>query len=150
MNREWLTQAACAGMADATYAEADPFHPEPNRGKPDYREARSICEGCPVRQACLADAMATETKGERAGFRGGLTPDERQALYRRGIRGTATPDDLAVVVPLPRTGRTTCDRQHDWSIPGTLHIRPNGRRICVPCERIRDRRKKARQRLEAS
>ena len=46
----------------------------------DPKRARALCAGCPVRRACLDDALAEEGDlGERARWlvRGGLTPKER-------------------------------------------------------------------------
>lgn len=71
-------QAACAG------APVDLFFPDPTR--PDARDteqARAICAGCPVREACLAAGMA-----EKHGVWGGLTSRERRVL-RRKQRGEA-------------------------------------------------------------
>jgi hypothetical protein len=50
--------------------------------------ARSICRSCPVRKACLDQAMTEETGAEygRFGFRGCLTWAERNELARRGGR----------------------------------------------------------------
>jgi WhiB family redox-sensing transcriptional regulator len=44
------------------------------------REARSVCQGCPVRLECLADALDSRTE---FGVWGGLTERERRALRRR-------------------------------------------------------------------
>lgn len=38
----------------------------------------AICADCPVKAACLADALRTETVGSIFGIRGGLTPDQRR------------------------------------------------------------------------
>lgn len=49
----------------------------------DPRRARALCAGCPVKQACLDDAMADEAGlGPRSRWlvRGGLTPQDRAAL----------------------------------------------------------------------
>ena len=43
-------------------------------------EAVTICHGCPVRQACLEQAMREEPAGGRYGIRGGLTPEERRKI----------------------------------------------------------------------
>jgi hypothetical protein len=75
-----LSSGACFGLADETYAESDPFHPEPTRGptpKDLYAEAAAICKRCPIRDLCLQDAL-TETV--QWGYRGGMTPEQRQAL----------------------------------------------------------------------
>lgn len=44
------------------------------------REARTVCQGCPVRLECLADALDSRTE---FGVWGGLTERERRALRRR-------------------------------------------------------------------
>lgn len=47
------------------------------------RQAKALCDGCPIKTACLADALDEEsqTSARRAfGIRGGLTPAERRQL----------------------------------------------------------------------
>ena len=44
------------------------------------REARIVCTGCPVRLACLADALDNRMD---FGVWGGMTERERRALLRR-------------------------------------------------------------------
>lgn len=48
-----------------------------------YDEARPICESCPVRELCLASALANK---ERYGMWGGLTPIERRRIERKDRR----------------------------------------------------------------
>lgn len=48
-----------------------------------YEEGKAICAECPIREACLADAMA---RRERFGLWGGLTPIERRRIERRERR----------------------------------------------------------------
>lgn len=48
-----------------------------------YDEARSICNGCPVRNECLSHALAAK---ERYGMWGGLTPIERRRIERKERR----------------------------------------------------------------
>lgn len=48
-----------------------------------YREARQLCNACPVKAECAAYAV----KWEFDGFFGGLTPRERHALRPRSNRG---------------------------------------------------------------
>lgn len=77
-----LSAGACFGLADETYAESDPFHPEPTRGptpKDLYDEAAAICARCSLRDLCLQDAL-TETV--QWGYRAGMTPEDRQPLLR--------------------------------------------------------------------
>jgi DNA-binding CsgD family transcriptional regulator len=92
-----LSSGACFGLADETYAESDPFHPEPTRGptpKDLYAEAAAICKRCPIRDLCLQDAL-TETV--QWGYRGGMDPEARQALKSGEVtkqRGAPTDQDL--------------------------------------------------------
>lgn len=69
---EWLSQARCVGMDPEIW-----FH------RDSQAEARRICRRCPVRKACLALAIAIESKpGNFAphGVFGGLTARQRTAL----------------------------------------------------------------------
>jgi hypothetical protein len=43
--------------------------------------AMALCVVCPIREACLRDALERD---ERYGIRGGKTPMERMAMIRRG------------------------------------------------------------------
>lgn len=63
---EWRDRAACAGMAVEVFFDD---------GMLDV--AREKCQGCPVRQQCLDDALLN---GENHGIRGGLVPAERRDL----------------------------------------------------------------------
>ena len=82
---EWQLQGSCR--------DADPrlfFHPEGERG-PARRErdaaARDVCSSCPVLQQCRSHAL---TVREPYGVWGGLTEDDREAIYaderRRNLR----------------------------------------------------------------
>jgi WhiB family redox-sensing transcriptional regulator len=73
---EWQLQGSCR--------DADPrlfFHPEGERG-PARRErdaaAREICGSCPVLDQCRSHAL---TVREPYGVWGGLTEDDREAIY---------------------------------------------------------------------
>jgi WhiB family transcriptional regulator, redox-sensing transcriptional regulator len=76
---DWRTFAACR--------KEDPelFFPLPGEaGK--IAAAKRICGSCPVRRACLADALAMEggRSGEsRHGVRGGLGPSGRRNRYEQ-------------------------------------------------------------------
>lgn len=64
----WRRNAACLGMdVELFYAGGREL------------EAKRLCAGCPVLDACLEDAVL---KGDYEGVRGGLTGDERRALVR--------------------------------------------------------------------
>ncbi len=72
---DWQTQAACRDM------DRELFFPEPGE-MARVNAAKQVCTGCPVRAACLADAMAWERPGHRYGVVGGLSAHERQQLHR--------------------------------------------------------------------
>jgi WhiB family redox-sensing transcriptional regulator len=72
---------ACRGEDPAIF-----FHPEGERGparESRERAAKAICGGCPVRQECASHALAVR---EPYGVWGGLSEDDREAIYRRGTR----------------------------------------------------------------
>jgi WhiB family redox-sensing transcriptional regulator len=69
---EWQEKALCA--------QTDPEAFFPEKGG-STREAKRICLGCEVRDACLEYALAND---ERFGIWGGLSERERRRL-KRGI-----------------------------------------------------------------
>lgn len=79
LDEPWRDQAACID------ADPDIFFP-PDNGTPGplqtgyYREARTYCDRCEVRQECLNYAIANN---EKYGLWGGHTPKQRQQLRRR-------------------------------------------------------------------
>ena len=82
---DWQMHGACRGEDPAIF-----FHPEGERGPArEAREkaAKAICGGCPVRQECASHALAVR---EPYGVWGGLSEDDREAIYRRSTRVPAT------------------------------------------------------------
>jgi WhiB family redox-sensing transcriptional regulator len=67
-------------QANALCAQTDPEAFFPEKGG-STREAKRICQGCEVRDACLEYALAND---ERFGIWGGLSERERRRL-KRGI-----------------------------------------------------------------
>lgn len=66
--RSWRSAAACRGLPTAM------FFPDPHRPEADgAADARTVCNTCPVRDAC-AEAGAAEPDG----IWGGLSPQERR------------------------------------------------------------------------
>lgn len=68
----WTAVAACGSgevSPDALFVEGAA-----------QREARSVCQACPVRLECLADALDNRMD---FGVWGGMTERERRALLRR-------------------------------------------------------------------
>lgn len=81
---DWQLQAACRGLDSEVF-----FHPDGQRGSArTVREhnAKLICASCPVMQQCREHALRVR---EPYGVWGGLTEDEREAIYRFGRRDTS-------------------------------------------------------------
>lgn len=79
-DHDWARRSACAaeGIAPMFPAEGDEVGI-------DY--AKGICNRCPVREACLDEAM---NRNESFGIWGGLTPGERRMRRRQELRATAS------------------------------------------------------------
>jgi len=72
----WTADANCLGL------DPDLFFPD--RGETVLRELRVVCMACTVRQDCLEAALYEEQGGgQRYGFRGGMSPKEREREHRR-------------------------------------------------------------------
>ena len=74
---DWQVKAACRGPQGTTM-----FFPPSNFERKDVKEqrerrAKAICQGCPVRKACLEHAIAIR---ELHGIWGGTNEVERKAL----------------------------------------------------------------------
>lgn len=91
-DQPWTLHAACGIPADP---EHDPFYDPPrigrSRGYPsgsyDWAEAQAICATCPVTTICRDQARA---RGERHGYFGGESPDQRIAwltAHHRPVMG---------------------------------------------------------------
>lgn len=78
MRTDWRQHAACRDVA------LEVFHP-PEKTSMD--EPRRICHQCPVRAACLAEAIELR---DTFGFRAGMTGEERRKLLRRPEKDLAT------------------------------------------------------------
>lgn len=71
---EWRKQAACAG------SDSDIFFPIGEEDDSLAAPAKAVCAVCPVRDACLQYALATN---QTEGVWGGMTGPERRRLRRR-------------------------------------------------------------------
>ena len=78
----WSTQASCNGMVteDFYIGTTDDTGWYAPRHADHIRALRALCASCPVRLACLDDAIATF---DRHAFRGGMTPPERRRYARK-------------------------------------------------------------------
>lgn len=76
---DWQLEGACRFLP-VEQAEVF-FHPEGERGPARSqrdRAAQAICAGCPVRRECAAHALAVR---EPYGVWGGMTEEDREAVY---------------------------------------------------------------------
>jgi WhiB family redox-sensing transcriptional regulator len=71
----WSEDALCRGIPEIFFALVKTRRSDP----PDWSRAKRICEGCPVKDKCLADGLEADKLGAY-GIWGGLDPDERAGL----------------------------------------------------------------------
>lgn len=71
----WWEEAACIGKPlDYFFPDVEPH----DKAKAPFVYGLAVCRNCPVRDACLDDAMRAEKDARwRFGVFGGLTPHER-------------------------------------------------------------------------
>lgn len=76
---DWMINAACRGAP-----EPDLWFPisEVGPGAAQVAEVKDICAGCPVREDCLAFALAL---GLDHGVFGGMAASERRELHRAAV-----------------------------------------------------------------
>lgn len=79
----WRLQAACSGMDPEEFFPVGDGDDPNSPGRPErqaVKQVKAICDDlCPVRQACLEDAIAV---GDSYGIRGGMTAAERRRLVK--------------------------------------------------------------------
>jgi len=94
----WWEEAACQGHNVTVFfplSSSAPNYRARATDKDDYASARRICASCTVRAECLDDALLFEKVYRGGGFRGGMTPAEREREGRvreqktQQIRGAA-------------------------------------------------------------
>lgn len=73
-DEDWQLRAACRDADLALFYSTE---------EPDTRKALAICDGCPVREACLEVAMY---RREAFGVWGGTSEAERRRIFRRERR----------------------------------------------------------------
>lgn len=93
--RDWRAVAVCASPG----TDPEIFYPIDTgpAGELAVARAKRVCAACPVRVECLADVMAAEDPAERWGITGGLSADERTALYFAEHRPAAAPVPVVAV-----------------------------------------------------
>jgi WhiB family redox-sensing transcriptional regulator len=119
----WRDHAACLELVSAEY---DPFFADTAQLQ---AEAISICESCPVRDACLTFAVRT---GQQYGIWGG----QPQQLIRRLIAAdrAGRPQARRVSASHPQASKTHCKRGHHFTAENTYYA-PDGQRRCRTCLR---------------
>lgn len=114
---QWLKRAACIGRNNEMY---------PDNCEAGIADAKRICEPCPVRDACLADAL--RTGDNQWGIRGGLKPEERRKLAKpdspQPVKAPARPGSLADA--FRRRTTRIADGHLAWR--GEQHIKFDGER----------------------
>lgn len=110
----WREDAACQGLPQVFWYSGDDDDEElPVRERRDLaRQAKSVCQGCPVQLACLNYAL---DNAENYGIWGGLNPRERTRLRR---------ERTAVEVDMPSHGT-----ERDY----VMHLKLNS----IPCPACR-------------
>ena len=82
---DWQLSGACRGEDPDAF-----FHPEGERGparEARERAAKAVCAACPVLTQCAAHALAVR---EPYGVWGGMSEDDREAIYQQQRRRLAT------------------------------------------------------------
>lgn len=100
---EWMRRGLCA--------QTDPESFFPEKGG-TTRDAKRVCQSCPVRTDCLDYALEHQ---ERFGIWGGLSERERRRLTKTiGLpRGTCELSDCELLVPAARGPRSKyCSTEH--------------------------------------
>jgi WhiB family redox-sensing transcriptional regulator len=106
---DWQLRAACRGEDSALF-----FHPENERGEARAARdaaAKAVCATCPVVVQCARHALRVR---EPYGVWGGMSEDERAALYEREL---SEPLRLAAARPAGAHDRRDDDRQDDQRLP---------------------------------
>ena len=121
MTRNWRAAAACRTVDPELFfptAEAGPVY------EAQVAEAKAVCARCPVRAACLTEALRRIPDG----ICGGLTPTERRARTARTDRPASAmiPQTLADAERLGKAGRRRVG----------LHLLDNGSPVSAVCKTL--------------
>lgn len=84
MSEQWMEQGQCQHADPSMFVDA--------RNSRDVEKAKRVCAICPVVEECLEFALACEgdeTRSNRFGIYGGLTPGERIRINRQRRRAGA-------------------------------------------------------------
>lgn len=121
-----LTPESLAWQQDAACRDADQslFFAEVGSNGITIAAAKRVCLGCPVRSHCLTEAIERD---DPHGIWGGLTPAERQALYRRRPRARAMSETDRIVARLTRAGRSAREIAAELGVTARTVVRSRAR-----------------------
>lgn len=75
---DWRDDAECLKIDKPVAERVNGFYPE--RSHAEAAKAKAVCKTCPVREACLAEAIANN---EKFGIWGGMDTLERTKMARK-------------------------------------------------------------------
>lgn len=127
-SRLWVFQAACRDADPRLFDVVSAL---------DAESALAFCKACPVKEACLQDALDQEVNPD--GVWGGTTQTERRRIRRYGST-QPVPEGMAAV----NAAKTHCKRNHEFTPENTRWS--NGHRSCIACRELRYEQGKAAQR----
>jgi WhiB family redox-sensing transcriptional regulator len=130
----WRDQAACLEVVTADYY---PFFADSAELQ---AEAVTICDTCPVRDACLTFAVRT---GQQYGIWGGQPQQIIRSLI--ALERAGRPHSRRVSASHPQASKTHCKRGHRFS-PDNTYYAPDGQRRCRTCMREAQPTRSARRR----
>lgn len=114
---EWMSYGACAGSS------IDFFSTLPKKN----REAKKICDSCPVKSECYNYAL----QNEPFGFWGGATQEELESIrFQMGIPSPQI--TLGIKAEVKKSGFDSDDPRHGTDTGYQMHVK---RKIptCEPC-----------------
>lgn len=62
------------------------WFPDESMMRPAIAEAKILCGGCPVRNACLEYALAMDSRNDQFGIWAATTPEQRRRMRRSIVR----------------------------------------------------------------
>jgi hypothetical protein len=130
---DWRDDAVCA--TDQYEGHRDLWFPNPGDHEATAA-AKRVCATCPVRQACLDNALTEEggrTKTNRFGIRGGKTTSQRYNLYAQARKNKHAAEQAQQSKPRQKTKRKSPEPAKCGTRAGyQKHLREKTA-ICGPC-----------------
>lgn len=127
--REWSDHALCrTGDPNDWYP---PMYTSNGVDTGHVASLKRVCGRCPVRLACLIDALQAEgvtPATGRDGVKGGMRPDERADAYKA---------DWATMVKAQRKGIPPCGPAAGSAV-GVKRHREAREELCWPCRQYKD------------